>query len=403
MLSDTAIRKAKPTEKAYKLSDSRGLQLVVRPSGAKLWQLRYRRMGKEKTASLGHYPEVGLAEARNKRDAARKLIAAGKDPIEAKRESRAAQAASLEHTFENVARTWWPVWKTTRTDRHGGYVIRRLEQNVFPVIGMRPVAEIMAPELVTMAKSVAKRGALDMAKRCLQMCNQVFRYAIAHGLATRNPAMDIKPSDILPTRLKTNYARVDVRELPSLLRKIEAYQGTPSTRMALKLMALTFVRTGELIGAKWSEFDLPNRRWDIPAERMKMRSPHTVPLSTQALHVLEVLHEISGHRDYLFPGERNPRSHMSNNTILKALERMGYKGRMTGHGFRGIASTVLHEQGYDHAHIELQLAHTQRNAVSAAYNHALYLNQRARMMQAWADHLDSLRMGKMLPLERLAA
>lgn len=403
MLSDTAIRKAKPAEKAYKLSDERGLQLVVRPTGAKLWQLRYRHHGKEKTASLGQYPDVGLAEAREKRDAARKLVAAGIDPVEAKREEKAAKLASAEHTFEKVAREWWQAWQVSRSDSHVQYVIRRLEQNVFPEIGGRPVSEIQAPELVAMAKAVAARGALDIAKRCLQMCSQVFRYAIAHGLASRNPAMDIKPSDVLPTRPKTNYARVDARDLPTLLRKIEAYQGTPITRLAMKLMALTFVRTGELIGAKWEEIDLDNHRWDIPAERMKMRTPHVVPLSVQSVQVLEVLKEISGHREYVFPGERNPRSHMSNNTILQALERMGYKGQMTGHGFRGIASTLLHEQGYDHAHIELQLAHTERNAVSAAYNHALYLPQRAKMMQEWADYLDGLVRGNVVPLRKLAA
>jgi integrase len=254
-----------------------------------------------------------------------------------------------------------------------------------------------------MVKAVAQRGALDIAKRCLQMCSQVFRYAIAHGKAARNPATDIRPSDILPARVKENYARIDAKELPALLRKIEGYQGTPTTRLAIKLMALTFVRTTELIEARWEEFDLAAARWDIPAARMKMKTPHTVPLSSQAIQVLQVLQEVTGGRVLLFPGERDHDKSMSNNTILKALERMGYKHRMTGHGFRGIASTVLHEQGYDHAHIELQLAHMERNSTSAAYNHALYLKQRAAMMQGWGDYLEGLARGNVVALHGRAA
>lgn len=401
-LSDTAIRKAKHADKQFRLSDGKGLCLLVRPVGSKLWQFRYRHEGKERTASLGSYPEVSLAEARDKRDAMRKLVAAGVDPVAQHKAERAEKARAGEHTFEAVARRWWDTWKASRSDSHVQYVLKRLEQNVFPEIGQRPVSEVTAPELVAMVKKVAQRGALDIAKRCLQMSAQVFRYAVAHGLAVRNPSTDIKPADILPARKAQNYARIGVQELPALLRKVEAYQGAPTTRLAVKLMALTFVRTGELIGARWAEFDLERARWEIPAERMKMRTPHVVPLSLQAVDVLRVLHEISGHREFVFPSERNPRATMSNNTILAALDRMGYAGRMTGHGFRGIASTALHEQGYDHAHIELQLAHTERNAVSAAYNHALYLPQRAKMMQDWADYLDSITRGNVVPLRGAA-
>ncbi len=405
MLTDTAIRKAKASDKPYKLTDEKGLQLVVQPTGSKLWQLRYRHEGRERTASLGSYPAVSLTDARDKRDELRKVIAKGADPIEVKRAQLAQREQARTHTFEAVARQWHAHWRTGKNPRHAGYVIARLQADVFPAIGARPVAEVQAPDLVKMLKTIEARGAVDIAARCLQMAGQVFRYAIAHGLggATRNPATDIKPGDILPERKKLNYARVDVRELPTLLRKIEGYQGTPATRLAIKLMALTFVRTGELIGAKWTEFDLEARRWDIPAERMKMRTPHVVPLSTQAVEVLAVLREVTGHREHLFPGERNPRGPMSNNTILKALERMGYKGTMTGHGFRGIASTVLHEHGFEHAHIEAQLAHQERNAVSAAYNHAQYLTQRARMMQEWGNLLEGMQRGTVLPFVRLAA
>jgi len=402
-LTVTAIDKAKPTDKQYRMPDDRGLVLLVRPNGAKLWQLRFRHDGKEKTASLGQYPDVTLAQARVKRDKARELVAAGSDPVAVKKAERTAKTEAHINNFEAIAREWWAHWKATRSESHTGYVIRRLEADVFPAIGTRPISEIEAPELVRMVKTVAQRGALDIAKRCLQMCNQIFRYAIAHGKAARNPAADIKPGDILPARTKENYARIDAKELPALLRKMEGYQGRPTTRLALKLMALTFVRTTELIEARWAEFDLQAARWDIPAERMKMKTPHTVPLSTQAVQVLHVLQEISGGRALLFPGERDHDKAMSNNTLLKALDIMGYKHRMTGHGFRGIASTVLHEQGYDHAHIELQLAHTDRGSVSAAYNHALYMKQRATMMQGWGDYLEGLARGNVVALHGRAA
>ncbi|HQS33051.1 MAG: integrase [Polaromonas sp. 39-63-203] len=338
MLTDTAIKKAKPTEKPYKLTDERGLHLLIQTTGAKLWQLRYRHGGREKKASLGQYPDVGLSDAREKRDELRKIIAAGADPIATKRAERDATQAAEVNTFESVARAWWEHWRATRSDSHTGYVIRRLEADVFPAIGTRPISAIEAPELVAMAKAIEKRGALDIAKRALQTTGQVFRYAIAHGKATRNPATDIKPADVLRARVKSNYARVDATELPALLRKIDAYQGTPTTRLAVKLMALTFVRTGELIGARWSEFDVDAARWDIPAARMKMKTPHVVPLSPHAIDVLRTLHTVTGGRELLFPGERDHDKPMSNNTILGALARMGYKHRMTGHGFRGVAS-----------------------------------------------------------------
>jgi integrase len=243
------------------------------------------------------------------------------------------------------------------------------------------------------AKAIEQRGVSDLAKRALETTGQVFRYAIAHGHASRNPYSDIRPRDVLKPATKTNLARIDAKELPTLLRKIEIYQGTHVTRLAIKLIALTFVRTTELIGARWDEFDFSAARWNIPAERMKMRTPHIVPLAPQTIETLDVLREITGGSDWLFPGDRDTQKQMSNNTILKALDRMGYKGVMTGHGFRGLASTLLHEQGYAHEHIELQLAHTPRNAVSAAYNHALYLEPRAKMMQEWANFLDLTRRG----------
>ncbi len=402
-LTDTAVKKAKPGPKPIKLSDGKGLYLLVNPVGSKLWRCKYRVLGKEKTLSLGAYPDVTLAQAREGVDKARKVIAAGADPMVIKKTDKLASLAAAENSFESVARAWWAQWKQVRSEQHAGQVMRRFEANVFPHIGARPVSEVQAPELVAMLKAIESRGVNDLAKRALQTSSQVFRYAVAHGKAMRNPAIDIKPSDVLASRQKQNLARIEGKELPDLLRHIDAYKGAAMTRLAMKLMAMTFVRTTELIGARWGEFDLEAARWDIPASRMKMKTPHIVPLSVQAVNLLKTLHLITGHSVMLFPGERDHEKSMSNNTILKALERMGYKGRMTGHGFRGVASTLLHEMGFDHAHIELQLAHQERNEVSAAYNHATYLKQRARMMQHWSDYLDTCTTGKVLPFKRVVA
>jgi len=402
-LTDTAIKKAKPGAKPSKLSDGKGLYLLVSPAGSKLWRWKYRVLGKEKVLALGAYPAVSLAQAREGQDTARKMLASGNDPMVVRKADKLASQAAAENSFESVARKWWSHWKPARSEQHASQVMRRFEADVFPHIGARPVTEIQASELVAMLKAISGRGANDLAQRALQTSGQVFRYAIAHGLAKRNPAADIKPSDVLPSRQKQNMARIDGKELPELMRRIDAYQGTPITRMAMKLMAMTFVRTTELIGARWDEFDLGDMRWDIPASRMKMKTPHIVPMSTQAVSILKTLHLVTGHSPLLFPGERDHEKSMSNNTILKALQRMGYKGRMTGHGFRGVASTLLHEMGFDHAHIELQLAHQERNEVSAAYNHATYLKQRAKMMQHWSDYLDACKEEKVLPFKRTAA
>jgi integrase len=401
-LTDPACRNARcPEGKAReRYADSGGLYLEVQPNGAKHWRWKYRYAGKEKRLALGTYPAVSLKQARSDRDKARETLKTGADPVQAKKDAKLAQRVALATNFEAVARSWHEHWKGPKSPRHAEYVIRRLEADVFPAIGSKPIGDITAPQLLAMAKKIESRGALDIARRAWQTCGQVFEFALAHGMLERNPAKDVRPGAALKARKKEHYARIDPKELPELLRKIEVYQGGPYTRMAMKLMALTFVRTGELIAARWDELDLEAAEWRIPAERMKMRTPHIVPLSTQAVDVLRSLHELRGLAGLLFPGERDHEKPMSNNTILKALERMGYAGRMTGHGFRGLASTVLHEMGFDHAHIELQLAHQERDAVSAAYNFATYLPQRRKMMQRWADHLDALRQGaKVLPIK----
>ncbi|MGB0123981.1 MAG: integrase arm-type DNA-binding domain-containing protein [Silvibacterium sp.] len=399
-LTDIQIKRIKPSTKPYKVSDGGGRFLWVTPSGGKIWRWTYRHGGRAKLMTFGKYPDVSLSQARERHADARKLLASGVDPMA----QRKAEKAEAENSFQSVSLRWLEHWRHGKSPRHVDYVKRRMEADILPCLGARPIAEIEAPELVAMTKAIEKRGARDIAKRALEATGQVFRYAIAHGDTKRNPAAEIRPSNILQSTRKVNYARVDAKELPGLLRSVEVYQGTHVTRLALKLMAFTFVRTSELIGAKWAEFDLESARWHIPAERMKMRTPHIVPLAKQILDVLEMLRTLTGESEWLFPGDRNAKKSMSNNTILKALERMGYKGRMTGHGFRGLASTILHEQGYAHEHIELQLAHAPRNAVSAAYNHALYLEPRAKMMQDWADFLEQTqRGGKVLPFRGSAA
>ncbi|CAN7543242.1 tyrosine-type recombinase/integrase [Variovorax paradoxus] len=401
-LTDTACKNAKclAEKPRTRFSDAGGLYLEAVCTGGKYWYWKYRFGGKEKRLALGVYPLVGLASARRLRDDARLLLKAGTDPVAARKGERLVAEAQRESNFEAVARAWFDNWKGPKSPRHADYVMRRLEADVFPHLGSRPIATITAPELLAVVKRIEARGAIDIAKRAWQTCGQIFRYAVAHGLLERNPANDVKPADALKPRSKTHFARVEAREMPELLRKIEAYPGTPVTRLAMKFMVLTFVRTGELIAARWDEFDLEAAEWRIPAERMKMKTPHIVPLSTQALEVLAAIHELRGPSGLLFPGERDHDKPMSNNTILGALKRMGYAGRMTGHGFRGVASTILHELGHRHDIIELQLAHQERDEVSAAYNFAIYLRQRRKMMQQWADHLDELRRGaKILPFK----
>lgn len=393
-LTNLQCKQAVPKEKPYKLAAGGGLYLLVNPNGAKYWRYKYRIGGKEKTMALGVYPETTLAKATTTHQAARDLLAAGTDPMDARKE----QSQDSELTFKAVAEKWCQHWKVGKTEKHGKEVWHRLELDIFPAIGSKPVSELTATMVRKAVKAIEARGAVDMAKRQLQKCNQIMRYAVAHDLAERNPVADIRPGDILQPRKKRNYSRISSKELPQLLRDIDGYVGGEHTRLALKLMALTFVRTSELIKATWDEFDLEARRWNIPSERMKMDTPHIVPLSKQAVAVLEQLQAISFDADYVFPGDVYKKRHMSNNTILYALYRMGYKSRMTGHGFRGVASTILHEQGWPHEHIELQLAHQERDETSAAYNHALYLPQRAKMMQAWADYLDAIQIDNVVSL-----
>lgn len=392
-LTDAAIRAAKPGDKARKLFDGEGLYLEVSPAGGRWWRLKYRWAGREKRLSLGTYPDVSLLEARRRRDEARRLLADGKDPSAERKASKMAAAAAAGNTFEAVARQWHASWARTRSPKHAAQVMRRMELDLFPRIGGLPITSVRAPDVVALAKAVEARGALDLARRAIQISGQVFRYAIAHGLAEHNPAREFDPSDVLQPAREENYARVHIARLPALLKAIDVYHGHERTRLALHLMSLTFLRTGELINTPTAEIDLQAGRWEVPAARMKMPTPHVVPLSRQTVLVLERLLVLSGGGRWLLPGAHDHEKPMSNNALLYAIYGMGFKGEMTGHGFRGVASTALHEAGFEHEHIELQLGHQRRDRVSAAYNWAQYLPQRAQMMQWWADELDRLRGG----------
>jgi integrase len=375
-----------------KLSDGDGLYLWVYLDSRKYWRLRYWQAGKEKSLSLGVYPLVSLSDARKKRDELRKQLQAGLDPSAERKATNLRKELAAENSFEAVAREWYGKQLHTWVPHHASDVKRRLENNIFPGICKRPIDEIQAPELLITIRTIETRGAYDLAHRVLQVCGQVFRYGIATGRCTRNLSTDLRGA--LTPHKKQHQAAVRPEELPELLRAIARYDetGSEQTRLALQLLAQTFVRTNELIGAEWAEFDMNNALWIIPSGRMKMKAEHVVPLSTQAVLILAELKEISGSSRFVFPG-RNRDKPISNNTMLFALYRLGYKGKMTGHGFRAVASTILNETGFNPDVIERQLAHCERNEVRGAYNRAEYLSERKRMMQHWADHLDKLKSG----------
>lgn len=381
-----------------KLHDGDGLYLWVYRDGRKYWRLRYWLIGKEKSLSLGVYPKIALSEAREKREALRKQLEADLDPSAERKAANLRKKLSAESSFEVVALEWYNKQLHTWVPHHAGDVKRRLESNIFPVLGKRPIDQIEAPELLQAIRAIEARGSYDLAHRVLQVCGQVFRYGIATGRCTRNLSADLRGA--LTPHVKQHQAAVRPAELPALLRAIAKYDGIgdKQTRLALQLLALTFVRSAELIGAEWGEFDMKNALWIIPAERMKMRTEHIVPLAKQSVEILTELKESCNSR-YVFSGKNRDKP-ISNNTMLFALYRLGYKSKMTGHGFRAVASTILNETGlFKPDVIERQLAHCERNEVRGAYNRAEYLSERKRMMQYWADYLDSLEAGeKVVPL-----
>lgn len=387
-LSDTSIRNAKPRTKSYKMSDGEGLFLLVMPNGSKYWRLKYFFGGKEKLLALGVYPDVPLAEARDRRLQAKKVLAAGNDPGKAKQQARQLAAAQAANTFEAIAREWYDQRKHEWSPKTSGMVLDRLDRHVLPKLRQRPITEINAPEVLALLRVVEGSGALEMTRRVSHIIGQVFLYAIATGRADRNPVADLKGALKAPVARHRAYLKEN--ELPAYLKQLASYVGTPLTKLALQLLLLTFVRTTELRAARWDEIHWEKAEWRIPAERMKMREEHIVPLSKQAVALLRDIQKHSGNRIFVFPSETNPSTFMSENTMLYALYRMGYHSRATGHGFRSTASTILNEHGFRPDVIERQLAHGERNKVRAAYNHAQYLPERRQMMQWWADFLDKM-------------
>lgn len=388
-LTDTACKNTKPAAKPYKKADAHGLYLQVMPNGAKYWRHKYRFLGKEKLLALGVYPEVSLADARSKRDEARKLLDNGIDPSMAKAEQKQLASLNAENTFKAIALEWHETNKERWTPAYAANILHRMEIDIFPKIGSLPVADVKPPQLLTTIKAIEKRGAQEVAHRLLQNCGQIFRYAIVTGRADRNPAADLRGA--LKPLKHSHFAALEAKDLPEFLQALErnAARLFPQTRLAILLMAMTFVRTSELINAKWEEFDLDAKEWVIPAHRMKMRKAHIVPLSTQAIEALRELQSISGQFGWVFPSVQKMSRPISNNTILKALERMGYKGKATGHGFRALAmSTIKEKLNYRHEVVDRQLAHAPRNKVDAAYDRAQFLPERRKMMQDWSNYLD---------------
>ena len=395
-LTELQIRNASQAEKPFKLADGRGLFLLVRPNGSKLFRFRYRHGGKQHDLSVGAYPRISLKEARIFADEARKLVTQGIDPRNAKKAEKRKRLVQAANTFEAVAREFVANRAPRRSDAYQGYTLRRLQNDIFPAIGARPISEIEPPELLEALRKIEARGASEMAHRVRVICGQIFRYAISTGRAKRDVAADLRGA-LIPHRSKPHPA-VSEYELPTLLRNIDGYRGDPVTRAALELLALTFVRVDELLGTTWDEVDLEKRMWTIAGHRMKVKNDqgHLVPLAKQTIPIFEELHALNGDRRFVFAMD-NRQGYLSPQTPLYALHRMGWKGRMCVHGFRAVASTILNEERERGHHefspdvIERQLDHVERNNSRRSYNRAAYIKTRIEMMQWWADYLDRAR------------
>jgi len=388
-LNDTAIRNVKPDTKQKKLYDSGGLYLLVTPNGGKWWRFKYRFGGKEKLLSFGTYPQVSLKDARDERDEAKKLLRNRIDPALKRKAEKTAEAG--QGSFEAVAKEWFTKFSQSWSETHAKTIEQRLDNYILPNLGHRQINEIIAPELLAVLRKIEALGYLESAHRVKQICGQIFRYAIATGRKDHDPAADLKGA-LPPAKSKRMASIIDPKSVGGLLRAIDDYKGSLVTQCALQLGILTFVRPGELRHAEWEEINLETAEWRIPAEKMKMKTPHIVPLSRQVLAILERIKPFTSQSRYVFPSERSYSRPMSENTVNAALRRMGYtKDELTGHGFRSMASTLLHEKGWKSDIIERQLAHQERNKVKAAYNHAEHLSERRKMMQDWADYLKTLK------------
>jgi integrase len=400
-LTDIKVQKAKPKEKPFSLFDGGGLYLLITPSGGKLWRFKYRFDNKEKKLAFGSYPEIRLLDARRKRDEARRLLANNVDPDAVRKAQKQANIEDAE-TFEVIAREWQDKFKSKWLEGYSDKLMRRLELNVFPWMGSRPIKDVKAPELLSVLRRIESRGALELAHRTRNVCGQIFRYAVATGRAERNPAEDLKGA-LSPVKTTHRAAIIEPKDVGKLLRAIDSYQGSFTVQCALKFAPLVFVRPGELRHAEWAEINLENAEWNIPGSKMKMKEPHLVPLSKQAIAILKELKDFTGSSRYVFPSERTFDRPMSNNTILAALRNLGYtKEEMTPHGFRAMARTILDEVLQVRPDfIEHQLAHAVRDPNGRAYNRTSHLEERRKMMQQWADYLDELKQGaKVLPFRK---
>ncbi|RYD50770.1 MAG: DUF4102 domain-containing protein [Sphingobacteriales bacterium] len=393
MLTELACKNAKPKEKPYPLADGGGMYLEVATNGSKYWRMKYRYAGSQKKLAFGVYPQVTLAEAREKRMAAKKLLAAGTDPSMHKQEQKIRAFADANNTFETIAKMWFDHKSKGISKRYGDFMWGRIEKDIFPAFGKKPIKNVSSLDIIQALKHVENRGVHELARRLKQSCDEIFRFAVSHGIIDSNPVRNFESRDVLVAYRKEHHACIEIGEIPEFLKALHSnsVRMYPLTRMAVELLMLTFVRTSELIDARWSEIDLKERQWVIPAERMKMRRPHLVPLSRQAVAILEELQKLSGQKQFVFPSMVDAKNKsMSNNTILQALTSMGYKGRMTGHGFRALAmSTIKEKLGYRHEVIDLQLAHAKGNKIDAAYDRAKFLDERRKMMQEWADYIEA--------------
>ncbi|MBI6179195.1 tyrosine-type recombinase/integrase [Serratia proteamaculans] len=390
-LTDVKVRSAKPTDKSYKLTDGEGMHLMVHPNGSKYWRLQYRFDGKQKMLALGIYPEISLSEARQRRDEAKRQVANAIDPSEQKKVEKQARKAMVENTFKAIALEWHEYKRPNWSKGYAEDIMEAFENDIFPDIGKRPIAEIKPLEILSSLRKLEKRGVLDKLRKIRQACNQVFRYAIVTGRAETNPASELASALTAPK--STHYPHLLADELPDFLQALAVYSGSPITRLATRILMLTGVRTVELRQAEWKEFDFDKRVWEVPVERMKMRRPHLVPLSDQVVASLREIQAVTGRYNLVFPGRNDITKPMSEASINQVLKRIGYHGKATGHGFRHTMSTVLHEHGYNTAWIELQLAHVDKNTIRGTYNHAQYLEQRREMLQWYGDYIDNLELG----------
>ncbi|HBT3878566.1 TPA: tyrosine-type recombinase/integrase [Klebsiella pneumoniae] len=391
-LTARQVDTSKPKDKPYKLSDGGGLYLLVNPNGSRYWRLKYRIAGKEKLLALGVYPDITLAEARQKRADAKKVLAAGGDPGQEKQEEKQAKEQAVANSFERLAMEWHSHKSTSWSEGYAEHLLMYLKKDIFPFIGQKAITDISQVEMLNVLRKMEQRGVLDKLKKTRQACRQIFTYAIITGRAEHNPVSDL--AGALKSPKQQHYPHLLVDQIPDFLRALSEYSGSTITRNATRLLMLTGLRTIELRASEWVDIDFDKGVWNIPAERMKMRRPHLVPLSSQVRELLKEIHQLTGRGKYVFPGRNDAGKSMSEASINQVIKRIGYDGQATGHGFRHTMSTILHEQGFNTAWIETQLAHVDKNSIRGTYNHAQYLDGRREMLQWYADYMQALENGE---------